>query len=198
MYGTGMRLMEALRFRIKDVDFSFSKILIRSGKGDKDRVTLLPDTLVPELHQQIEQVKVLHQSDLAEGFGQVYLPFALARKYPSANRELAWQYVFPSAKRSVDPITGTIRRHHLDEKNIQRAIRSAARKAGLQKPISSHTLRHSFATHLLENGYDIRTIQELLGHKDVKTTMIYTHVMNRGAQGVRSPLDLHSTSNRGR
>ena len=189
MYGTGMRLMEAMRLRIKDIDFSYKQILIRSGKGDKDRATLLPESLISELQQHIDRTRELHQADLAEGYGRVYLPFALARKYPNADREFAWQYVFPSLKRSADPRSCLVGRHHLDEKNIQRAIRSAARKAGINKLISSHTLRHSFATHLLEQGYDIRTIQELLGHKDVSTTMIYTHVMGRGGKGVKSPLD---------
>lgn len=190
MYGTGMRLMEVLRLRVKDVDFSYKQILVRSGKGDKDRVTLLPESLLSELQQQIEYVRGLHKSDLADGYGRVELPFALARKYPNAPREFAWQYVFPSARRSINPRNGEVGRHHLDEKNISRAIRNAARQTGIHKPISSHTLRHSFATHLLEQGYDIRTIQELLGHRDVKTTMIYTHVMNRGGRGVQSPLDL--------
>ena len=189
MYGTGMRLMEAIRLRIKDVNFEYQQIIIRDGKGGKDRVSVLPESLVDDLIRQIECVQQLHKTDLAEGYGRVYLPFALARKYPNADREFAWQYLFPSIKRSVDPRSGEIRRHHLDEKNIQRAIKNAARKAGIQKPVSSHTLRHSFATHLLERGYDIRTIQELLGHKDVKTTMIYTHVLNRGGKGVKSPLD---------
>jgi len=189
MYGTGMRLMGVLRLRVKDVDFSYKQILVRSGKGDKDRVTLLPESLLSELQQQIEYVRGLHKSDLADGYGRVELPFALARKYPDAPRELAWQYVFPSAQRSINPRNGEVGRHHLDEKNISRAIRNAARQTGIHKPISSHTLRHSFATHLLEQGYDIRTIQELLGHRDVKTTMIYTHVMNRGGRGVKSPLD---------
>jgi integron integrase len=189
LYGTGMRLMEAIRLRVKDINFAYQQIIIRDGKGGKDRVSVLPERVVDDLKMQIERVKQLHKTDLAEGYGRVYLPFALSRKYPNADRELAWQYVFPSMKRSFDPRNGEIRRHHLDEKNIQRAIKNAARKAGIQKPVSSHTLRHSFATHLLESGYDIRTIQELLGHKDVKTTMIYTHVLNRGGRGVKSPLD---------
>jgi len=189
MYGTGMRLMEVLRLRVKDVDFSYIQILVRSGKGDKDRVTLLPESLLSDLRQQIEYARGLHKSDLADGYGRVELPFALARKYPNAAREFAWQYVFPSGQRSVNPRNGEVGRHHLDEKNISRAIRNAARQTGIHKPVSSHTLRHSFATHLLEQGYDIRTIQELLGHRDVKTTMIYTHVMNRGGRGVKSPLD---------
>lgn len=189
MYGTGMRLMETIRLRVKDINFDYHQIIIRDGKGGKDRVTVLPESLVNDLKKQIANAGYLHKADLAAGYGRVYLPFALARKYPSANREFSWQYVFPSMKRSSDPISKEIRRHHLDEKNIQRAIKNAARKAGIEKPVSSHTLRHSFATHLLEQGYDIRTIQELLGHKDVKTTMIYTHVLNKGGRGVRSPLD---------
>jgi len=189
MYGSGMRLMEALRLRIKDIDFSYKQIVVRSGKGNKDRVTLLPDILIPDLERQIEYARRLHQSDLLAGFGRVHLPFALSRKYPNADREFAWQYAFPSAKRSRDPVSGNIGRHHLDEKNLQRVIRNAALQVGVRKPVSSHTLRHSFATHLLEDGYDIRTIQELLGHNDVKTTMIYTHVMGRGGRGVKSPVD---------
>jgi integron integrase len=189
MYGTGMRLMECLRLRIKDIDFDYKQILVREGKGNKDRVTVLPESLTSRLKQQINYAQNLHKSDLADGFGRVYLPFALSRKYPNANRELGWQYVFPSYNRSRDPYDNEIRRHHLDEKNVQRAIRNTAKKAQFNKPVSSHTLRHCFATHLLESGYDIRTIQSLLGHKDVKTTMIYTHVMNKGAMGVRSPAD---------
>ena len=189
MYGTGMRLMEAIRLRVKDINFEYRQITIRDGKGGKDRTTVLPDALIEELKGQLNKTRRLHETDLAEGYGCVYLPFALSRKYPNACREFAWQYVFPSMKRSRDPRSGEIRRHHLDEKNLQRAIKNAARKAGIAKPVSSHTLRHSFATHLLENGYDIRTIQELLGHKDVKTTMIYTHVVNRGGKGVKSPID---------
>ncbi|MEX2515516.1 MAG: integron integrase [Gammaproteobacteria bacterium] len=189
MYGTGMRLMEAVRLRVKDLDFDRYQILVREGKGDKDRIAVLPNSLTADLQTQLLRVKQLHQADREAGFGRVYLPFALARKYPNANREFAWQYVFPSLKRSKDPLSGIIGRHHLDEKNIQRAIKNAARKAGINKPVSSHVLRHSFATHMLESGYDIRTIQELLGHKDVKTTMIYTHVLNRGGYAVISPLD---------
>ena len=189
MYGTGMRLMEAIRLRVKDVNFAYRQIIIRDGKGGKDRITVLPDALIGDLKDQIATTRRLHQSDLSDGYGRVYLPFALSRKYPNASREFAWQYMFPSMKRSKDPRSGEIRRHHLDEKNIQRAIKNAVRRAGIEKPVSSHTLRHSFATHLLETGYDIRTIQELLGHKDVKTTMIYTHVVNRGGKGVKSPID---------
>lgn len=189
LYGTGMRLMEGVRLRVQDVDFAMQEIIVRSGKGDKDRRTPLPQSLVPELQAQLEVVKRLHATDLADGFGRVHLPFALDRKYPNAGIDLGWQYFFPSMKRSTDPRSGEVGRHHLHEKNIGRSIKNAARKAGLIKRVSSHTLRHSFATHLLENGYDIRTVQELLGHKDVSTTMIYTHVLNKGGRGVRSPLD---------
>jgi integron integrase len=190
LYGTGMRLMEGLRLRVQDVDFGLNEIIVRSGKGDKDRVTTLPEVLIPHLERQLEHVKHLHKADLDEGFGRVYLPFALDRKYPNAGIQLGWQYLFPSMNRSTDPRTGKIARHHLHEKNVGRSIRNAARKVGIYKRVSSHTLRHCFATHLLENGYDIRTVQELLGHKDVKTTMIYTHVLNRGGRGVKSPLDV--------
>ena len=189
LYGTGMRLMEGLRLRVKDIDFQQNQIFVRSGKGGKDRITTLPESLVAELMAQLDYVKKVHQADLGEGFGRVYLPFALDKKYPNAGRELAWQYVFPSVNRSTDPRSGRIARHHLHEKNIGRAIKNSSRQLGINKLVSSHTLRHSFATHLIENGYDIRTVQELLGHKDVKTTMIYTHVLNRGGRGVRSPLD---------
>ncbi len=189
LYGTGMRIMECLRLRVQDIDFEYKQIMVRSGKGGKDRVTVLPETLVDKLQAQLSKAKTLHDADLIEGFGHVYLPNALAKKYPNAEKEWKWQYVFVSGNRSKDPRSGQIRRHHLDEKNIQRAIRTAARKAGINKHVKTHSLRHSFATHMLEDGYDIRTIQELLGHKDLNTTMIYTHVMNRGGLGVRSPLE---------
>ncbi|WP_036267722.1 integron integrase [Methylocaldum szegediense] len=189
LYGSGLRLMECVRLRVKDVDFAMRQIVVRDGKGAKDRVTMLPDSPVELLKHYLEKVKAVHEKDLHEGFGEVYLPFALERKYPNAGREWGWQYVFPASQRSIDPLSGKERRHHLDEKVLQRAVRTAVREAGLTKPASCHTLRHSFATHLLQSGYDIRTVQELLGHKDVQTTMIYTHVLNRGGRGVVSPLD---------
>ena len=190
LYGAGLRLMECLRLRVKDVDFGYGQLVVRDGKGSKDRITMLPQSLVDPLKEHLGRVKRLHERDLAEGYGDVELPYALARKYPNADREWAWQYVFPSRKRSVDPRTGAIRRHHVYETVLQRAVKQAARDAGITKPVSCHTLRHySFATHLLESGYDIRTVQELLGHKEVTTTMIYTHVLNKGGRGVKSPLD---------
>lgn len=189
MYGSGLRLMECLRLRVKDIDFSYQQIMVRSGKGDKDRVTPLPAKLQETLKQQFLKVKLLHQQDLREGFGSVSLPYALAQKLPQAPREWAWQYVFPAPKRSRDPRGHDQHRHHLHESVLQKAVNAAMRKAVPGKRATCHSLRHSFATHLLEDGNDIRTIQELLGHKDVRTTMIYTHVLNRGGRGVRSPLD---------
>jgi len=189
LYGSGLRLMEALRLRVKDLDFEYRTITVRDGKGEKDRITILPESLIESLSKHLEEVQRLHQQDLSQGYGAVYLPDALARKYPNAEREWGWQWVFPSSRLSPDPRAGVIRRHHLDPTSVQRAIREAARAAGIPKPVTPHTLRHSFATHLLESGYDIRTVQELLGHKDVRTTMIYTHVLQRGGLAVRSPLD---------
>lgn len=190
LYGTGMRIMEGLRLRVKDVDFKRREILIRDGKGFKDRVTMLPVSLAAALQTHLTRVRGLHEADLQQGFGAVYLPDALARKYPTAAREWAWQYVFPAGRLSTDPRSGEVRRHHVQDQSVQRAIKQAVRDAGLTKPATPHTLRHSFATHLLEGGYDIRTVQELLGHSDVSTTMIYTHVLNKGGRGVVSPLDV--------
>jgi integron integrase len=189
LYGTGIRLLECLRLRAKDVDFGLNQITIREGKGNKDRLTVLPAILRPQLVEQLDAVKRLHEADLAEGFGRVYLPTALVRKYPAAETEWPWQYVFPSAKRSIDPRSGVQRRHHLNENAVSRTISEAVRAAGITKHATAHTLRHSFATHLIADGVDIRTVQELLGHESVETTMIYTHVLNKGGRGVTSPLD---------
>ncbi|RME11273.1 MAG: integron integrase [Ardenticatenia bacterium] len=189
LYGSGLRLMECLRLRVKDLDFEQFQVIVRDGKGQKDRVTVLPQALVEPLQRQVQHVQHVHQQDLARGYGAVFLPDALARKYPNAEREWIWQWVFPSARLSVDPRADVVRRHHVDPTTVQKAVRRAAQAAGINKRVSPHTFRHSFATHLLEAGYDIRTVQELLGHKNVKTTMIYTHVMRKGPYAVRSPLD---------
>jgi len=189
IYGSDIRLMECLRLRVKDLEFERRALIVRDGKGAQDRVTVLPDSLVPLLQEHLQRVKALHEQDLAQGYGAVYLPDALARKYPNADREWGWQYIFPASSLSQDPRSGVTRRHHLHESSFQKAVKEAARLAGIVKPVGPHTLRHCFATHLLESHYDIRSVQELLGHKDVKTTMIYTHVLNRGGLAVRSPLD---------
>ena len=189
LYGAGLRQIECLALRVKDVDFAYRRIVVRDGKGGKDRVTVLPENLVQPLQEHLGRVRALHRRDLDEGYGEVSLPHALARKYPRAPREWGWQFVFPSAHRSVDPQTGVIRRHHVHPDTLSRIVKRAARRASIVKPVSCHALRHSFATHLLERGHDIRTVQELLGHADVSTTMIYTHVTNKGARGVKSPLD---------
>jgi integron integrase len=189
LYGSGLRIMEAVRLRVKDIDFPMKQLTVRPGKGDKDRFTTLPATLIPLLQNHLGRVKTLHQRDLAQRQGEVYLPEALARKYPNASKEWGWQWVFPAREVSADPRSGVIRRHHVDPSVINKAIKVAVRRAGLTKHITAHTFRHSFATHLLQRGTDIRTIQQLLGHKDVATTMIYTHVLQQGGHGVPSPLD---------
>ena len=189
LYGTGMRILEAMRLRVNDVEFERRAIVVPDGKGGKDRITVLPGSLITPMRHQLRRVHAVHQADLAQGAGCVYLPHALARKYSAADREWAWQYVFPAAARSRDPRSGVVRRHHISDQAFQHATKQAVRDSGLSKPATPHTLRHSFATHLLESGYDIRTVQELLGHPDVRTTMIYTHVLNRSGRGVVSPLD---------
>ncbi len=192
LYGAGLRLMECCRLRVKDVDFTCHQVMVRDAKGSKDRVTILPEIIEGNLKAHMEKTKLLHEADLKAGFGRAYLPYALERKYPNACREWAWQYVFPSASISTDPMSGVKRRHHVHEQALQRSVKEAMVRAGIHKHGNCHTFRHSFATHLLESGYDIRTVQELLGHKDVRTTMVYTHVMQRGAGAVKSPLDLHA------
>ncbi|HEB81769.1 MAG TPA: integron integrase [Gammaproteobacteria bacterium] len=189
MYGAGLRLMECVRLRVCDIDFEYNQIIVRAGKGNKDRVVPLPEKLKNPLQLQIEKVAGIHRQDLSAGYGGVVLPGALSRKLTNAGRELRWQFLFPASRLSNDPRTGKMMRHHLHETSLQKTIRKTADAIGLRKRVSSHTLRHSFATHLLENGYDIRTVQDLLGHADVSTTMIYTHVLNKGGRGVRSPLD---------
>ena len=194
LYGSGLRLMESVRLRVKNIDFGYNRITVRDGKGLRERVALLPRQIQQPLRAHLDRIKELHGQDLARGGGKVYLPFALKRKYPNAERDWIWQYVFPAVKPSLDPFSGVMRRHHVSEKNLQNAVKLAIRASGIKKAASCHTFRHSFATHLLEDGYDIRTVQELLGHKNVATTMLYTHVLNRPGLNIRSPLDRTASS----
>jgi len=189
LYGSRLRLMECMRLRVKDIDFDHHQIIVRSGKGDDDRFTILPDSVAAEIKHILQDVKALHNKGLQDGYGETVLPNALGVKYKNAGKEWNWQYIFPASRRSIDPLSGVVRRHHLDESVLQKAIHNAAQLVKIEKPVTAHTFRHSFATQLLQNGYDIRTIQELLGHKDVKTTMIYTHVVQRGGLAVKSPLE---------
>lgn len=190
LYGSGLRLMECVRLRVKDVDFSYKQITVRDGKGAKDRRTVLPEPVIPPLRLHLAKVRIQHEEDVRSGQGRVHLPFAFERKSPKAAASWEWQYVFPASKLSVDPRTGEVRRHHISEDRLQQAVKTAVRQTGIVKRVSCHTFRHSFATHLLEAGYDLRTIQELLGHKDISTTMIYTHVLNKGGRAVKSPLEI--------
>lgn len=190
MYGSGLRLMECVRLRVKDIDFESKKIYVRSGKGNKDRVTLLPQSVVPALRNQLKKVKLIHEKDLQNGYGRTYLPYALDRKYPHADKEFGWQYLFPSSKLSVDPRSRVKRRHHVSESMLQKAVKKAIKQSGITKMGSPHTFRHSFATHLLQSGYDIPTVQKLLGHTDVRTTMVYLHVMEKDKIEVVSPADM--------
>lgn len=198
LYGSGLRIMEAVRLRVKDVDFAMKQVTVRAGKGDKDRVTTFPVSLIPLLQNHLQKVKVMHDQDLVQGHGEVYLPYALERKYPGAAKEWGWQYVFPARDVSTDPLCGKVRRHHVEPNVVNKAIKVAVRRAGVEKQVSAHTFRHSFATHLLQRGTDIRTIQALLGHSDVATTMIYTHILQQGGQGVPSPLDDLGVENQAR
>jgi integron integrase len=190
LYGSGLRLSEVLRLRVKDLDFAQRQIIVRDGKGGNSRITMLPNSVIDSLKEHLQSVQRMHHEDLDRGYGSVYLPYALERKYPNAERQWVWQYVFPSGRISKNPLSGIVRRHHLDESGLQKAVKQASFSARINKRVGCHTFRHSFATHLLQNHYDIRTVQELLGHKDVKTTMIYTHVLNKDGRGVRSPLDM--------